>query len=223
MILAAGRGERMRPLTDRTPKVLLEAGGKPLLEWHVERLRSAGFERIVINHAWLGEQIEQRLGDGSRFGLRILYSREAQALETAGGIVNALPLIGDSPFLVVNGDVFTDFDFAALVPRLSALSGSDSLAHLVLVDNPPHHPRGDFVLRDGRVMADGEERLTFSGIGVYRPQLFASVAAGERARLAPVLGAAMGRGAVSGERYCGLWFDVGTPARLAELNRLLTH
>jgi MurNAc alpha-1-phosphate uridylyltransferase len=223
MILAAGRGERMRPLTNRTPKVLLEVGGKPLVQWHVERLHSAGFERIVINHAWLGEQIEQRLGDGSRFGLRILYSREAQALETAGGIVNALPLIGDDSFLVVNGDVFTDFDFAGLVPRLMALGESDSLAHLVLVDNPFHHPRGDFVLRNGRVIQDGEERLTFSGIGVYRSQLFESVAAGERAQLAPILGAAMGRGAVSGERYRGLWFDVGTPARLAELNRLLRH
>jgi N-acetyl-alpha-D-muramate 1-phosphate uridylyltransferase len=223
MILAAGRGERMRPLTDRTPKVLLEAGGKPLVQWHVERLRSAGFERIVINHAWLGEQIERTLGDGSRFGLRIAYSREAQALETAGGIVNALPFIGDGPFLVVNGDVFTDFDFAILAPRLNTLGGPDTLAHLVLVDNPPHHPRGDFVLRDGRVVPDGDERLTFSGIGVYRPQLFSSVAAGERAPLAPVLGAAIGRGAVGGERYRGLWFDVGTPARLAELNRRLAH
>jgi N-acetyl-alpha-D-muramate 1-phosphate uridylyltransferase len=223
MILAAGRGERMRPLTDRTPKVLLEAGGKPLVQWHVERLRSAGFERIVINHAWLGEQIERTLGDGSRFGLSIAYSREAQALETAGGIVNALPLIGDGPFLVVNGDVFTDFDFATLVPRLNTLGAPDTLAHLVLVDNPPHHPRGDFVLRDGRVVPEGDERLTFSGIGVYRPQLFSSVAAGKRAPLAPVLGAAMGLGAVGGERYRGLWFDVGTPARLAELSRRLAH
>jgi MurNAc alpha-1-phosphate uridylyltransferase len=210
MILAAGRGERMRPLTDLTPKVLLEVGGKPLVQWHVERLRSAGFERIVINHAWLGGQIEQALGDGSRFGLRIYYSREAQALETAGGIVNALPLIGAEPFLVVNGDIFTDFDFALLV-------------HLVLIDNPPHHPSGDFALRDQTVLPDGHPRLTFSGIGIYRPELFSTVSAGERAQLAPLLRAAMGKGAVSGERYHGLWFDVGTPARLAELNRLVGH
>jgi MurNAc alpha-1-phosphate uridylyltransferase len=223
MILAAGRGERMRPLTDLTPKVLLEVGGKPLVQWHVERLRSAGFERIVINHAWLGGQIEQALGDGSRFGLRIYYSREAQALETAGGIVNALPLIGAEPFLVVNGDIFTDFDFALLVPRLAALANSDLLAHLVLIDNPPHHPSGDFALRDQTVLPEGHPRLTFSGIGIYRPELFSTVSAGERAQLAPLLRAAMGKGAVSGERYHGLWFDVGTPARLAELNRLVGH
>jgi N-acetyl-alpha-D-muramate 1-phosphate uridylyltransferase len=223
MILAAGRGERMRPLTDLTPKVLLEVGGKPMVEWHVERLRNAGFQRIVINHAWLGEQIEQALGDGTRFGLHIDYSREAQALETAGGIVNALPLIGGEPFLVVNGDVYTDFDFALLVPRLSALIDSDLLAHLVLVDNPPHHPTGDFALVSQTVLRDGHPQLTFSGIGIYRPELFNAVGAGQRAQLAPILRAAMGRGAVSGEHYRGLWFDVGTPARLAELNRLVGH
>ena len=223
MILAAGRGERMRPLTDLTPKVLLEVGGKPLVQWHVEKLCSAGFQRIVINHAWLGEQIEQALGNGTRFGLRIDYSREAQALETAGGIVNALPLIGAEPFLVVNGDVFTDFDFALLVPRLAALANSDLLAHLVLVDNPPHHPSGDFALTNQTVLPDGHLRFTFSGIGIYRPELFSAVGAGERAQLAPLLRAAMSRGAVSGERYHGLWFDVGTPARLAELNRLVGH
>ena len=154
MILAAGRGERMRPLTDRMPKVLLEVGGKPLVQWHVEKLHSAGCERIVINHAWLGEQIEQRLGDGSRFGFRIVYSPEAQALETAGGIAKALPLIGDEPFVVVNGDVFTDFDFAGLLPRLRRLAADGLLAHLVLVDNPPHHPAGDFAL-DGRTARAG--------------------------------------------------------------------
>jgi len=223
MILAAGRGERMRPLTDQTPKVLLEAGGKPLVQWHVEKLRSAGFERIVINHAWLGEQIEQALGDGSRFGLRIDYSREAQALETAGGITNALPLIGSEPFLVINGDVFTDFDFARLVPRLVALAGSGLLAHLILVHNPPHHPNGDFALTEGRVEPDGHPRLTFSGIGLYRPELFSSITAGQRAQLAPLLRAAMSQAAVSGELYHGSWFDVGTSARLAELNRLIAH
>ena len=221
MILAAGRGERMRPLTDLTPKVLLEVGGKPLVQWHVEKLRSAGCERIVINHAWLGEQIEQALGDGSRFGLRIDYSREAQALETAGGIVNALPLIGTDPFLVVNGDIFTEFDFAQLMPRLAALADGNLLAHLVLVDNPPHHPSGDFALMNQTVSPDGATRLTFSGIGIYRPDLFSAVGVGERAQLAPLLRAAMGRAAVSGERYHGLWFDVGTPERLAELNHLV--
>jgi MurNAc alpha-1-phosphate uridylyltransferase len=223
MILAAGRGERMRPLTDVTPKVLLEVGGKPLVQWHVEKLRSAGFDRIVINHAWLGEQIERALGDGTRFGLRIAYSPEAQALETAGGIANALPLIGADPFLVVNGDVFTDFDFTLLVPRLAALVAADLLAHLVLVDNPPHHPGGDFALKKHNVLAEGQPRLTFSGIGLYRPRLFGTVGAGARASLAPLLRAAMDRGAVSGERYHGLWFDVGTPARLAELNRMVGH
>jgi MurNAc alpha-1-phosphate uridylyltransferase len=223
MILAAGRGERMRPLTDATPKVLLEVGGKPLVQWHVEKLRSALFERIVINHAWLGEQIEQALGDGTRFGLRIQYSREAQALETAGGIANALPLIGAEPFLVVNGDIFTDFDFALLIPRLAALASSDLLAHLVLVDNPPHHPTGDFALTGQNVSAEAWPRLTFSGIGVYRPELFRAVDAGQRAQLALLLRAAMGKGVVTGELYHGLWFDVGTPARLAELNRLVGH
>jgi N-acetyl-alpha-D-muramate 1-phosphate uridylyltransferase len=221
MILAAGRGERMRPLTDHTPKVLLEAGGKPLVQWHVEKLWRAGFEQIVINHAWLGEQIEQTMGDGTRFGPRIVYSPEAQALETAGGITKALPLLGAQPFLVVNGDIFTDFDFGRLVPRLGALASDGLLAHLVLVDNPPHHPSGDFVLRETRVEAEGDTRLTFSGIGIYGPQLFASVAAGGRAQLAPLLRAAMGERRVSGERHAGLWFDVGTPERLTELNRLL--
>ena len=223
MILAAGRGERMRPLTDLTPKVLLKVDGKPLVQWHLEKLRSAGFERVVINHAWLGAQIEQALGDGRRFGLRIDYSQEAQALETAGGIANALPLIGTDPFLVVNGDIFTDFDFALLVPRLAALADTNLLAHLVLVDNPPHHPGGDFALMDQSVSPDGDARLTFSGIGMYRPDLFSAIQAGKRAQLAPLLRTAMGRAAVSGERYRGLWFDVGTPARLAELNRLVGH
>jgi MurNAc alpha-1-phosphate uridylyltransferase len=221
MILAAGRGERMRPLTDQTPKVLLEAGGKPLVQWHVEKLWRAGFDRIVVNHAWLGEQIEQALGDGSRFGPRIVYSPEAQALESAGGIARALPLIGAETFLVVNGDVFTDFDFTRLVPRLGALAANRLLAHLVLVDNPPHHPAGDFALQGEHVAPDGDTRLTFSGIGIYRPELFGSIAAGSRAQLAPLLRAAMRQRVVSGEHYAGLWFDVGTPARLEELNRVL--
>jgi len=221
MILAAGRGERMRPLTDRTPKVLLEAGGKPLIQWHVENLRRAGFDQIVINHAWLGGQIEQRLGDGGRFGVRIAYSPEGQALETAGGIALALALIGDDPFIVVNGDIFTDLDFGGLVPRLSALAAGNLLAHLVLVDNPAHHPQGDFALHGETVTPTGDKRLTFSGVGLYRPQLFDAIKAGDRAPLAPLLRAAMQRGAVSGERFGGLWLDIGTPERLQELNRML--
>jgi MurNAc alpha-1-phosphate uridylyltransferase len=222
MILAAGRGERMRPLTDRTPKVLLEVGGKPLLQWHIEKLGRAGFEHIVINHAWLGEQIEQRLGDGSRFGVRIAYSPEGEALETAGGIAKALTLIGDDPFMVVNGDVFTDLDFAGLAPRFATLFAGERQAHLVLVDNPPHHPQGDFALHGESVAPGGEHRLTFSGIGVYRPELFDTIKAGERAPLAPLLRAAMQRGAVTGERFTGLWFDVGTPERLHELDRMVS-
>jgi len=221
MILAAGRGERMRPLTDQTPKALLAAGGKPLLQWHVENLQRAGVDRIVVNHAWLGEQIEQRLGDGSRFGLRIVYSPEVQALETAGGIANALPLIGNEPFLVVNGDVFSDFEYVQILPRIEALATESLCAHLVLVNNPPHHPRGDFALAGERVAPDGHQRLTFSGIGLYHPRLFAPVSPGDRAPLAPLLRMAMGDGAVTGEHYRGLWVDVGTPERLAELNRVL--
>ncbi|PWT70897.1 MAG: mannose-1-phosphate guanylyltransferase, partial [Proteobacteria bacterium] len=167
MILAAGRGERMRPLTDSVPKVLLEAGGKPLIQWQLENLARAGYDPIVINHAWLGEQIERRLGGGARFGVRLLYSAEGAPLETAGGIVNALPLLGEEPFLVVNGDVFTDFDFAWLRPRLAGLAKGANLAHLVLVDNPVHHPIGDFALDGERVSTEGEHRLTFSGIGLY--------------------------------------------------------
>jgi MurNAc alpha-1-phosphate uridylyltransferase len=221
MILAAGRGERMRPLTDHTPKVLLQVGGKPLVQWHVEKLWRAGFDQIVINHAWLGEQIEKALGNGARFGPRIVYSAEAQALETAGGITKALPLLGTQPFLVVNGDIFTDFDFGRLVPRLGQLAADGLLAHLVLVDNPAHHPNGDFALCETGVEAEGETRLTFSGIGIYQPELFESVDAGGRAQLAPLLRAAMGKHRVSGERHTGLWCDVGTPERLIELNRVL--
>jgi MurNAc alpha-1-phosphate uridylyltransferase len=222
MILAAGRGERMRPLTDSTPKVMLAAGGRPLIEWHLEKLARAGVDSVVINHAWLGEQIEQCLGDGRRFGLDIVYSAEQQALESAGGIANALPLIGAEPFLVVNGDVFTDLDFTALVPHLARLNAPSPLAHLVLVDNPEHHPGGDFVLAGETVTSSGPARLTFSGIGLYHPALFHGVARGHPARLAPLLRAAMDQQLITGERYGGLWIDVGTPQRLADLDRLLT-
>lgn len=218
MILAAGRGERMRPLTDATPKPLLRIADKPLIVWHIEGLVAAGIERIVINHAWLGEQIEAALGDGSTLGAHIRYSREGKALETAGGIANALHLLGAGPFLVVNGDVFTDFDFRALHAVARAMPARGTVAHLVLVDNPEHNSKGDFAL-DGDLVRDCEtQRLTFAGIGLYQPELFGAVAPGEPAKLAPLLRAAMREDHVSGQHHRGLWADIGTPARLAELD-----
>lgn len=217
MILAAGRGERMRPLTDRLPKPLLPVGGKPLIVWHLERLAAAGFQDVVVNHAWLGYEIERALGDGAAFGLRIHYSPENTALETAGGIAQALPLLGPDPFLVVNGDIWCDWEPAS-APALAATLPAGG-AWLLLVDNPPQHPAGDFALdRDGRVADDGEPRLTFSGIGVYHPMLFADVARGSAARLAPLLRQAMARDRVRGARHTGRWIDVGTPQRLADLD-----
>jgi MurNAc alpha-1-phosphate uridylyltransferase len=232
LVLAAGRGERVRPLTDVTPKPLLEAGGKPLLAWHLEKLAALGVRDVAINVSHLAARFAATLGDGARWGLRIHYLDEgAVALDTGGGMLNALPLLGDAPFLAVNGDIWTDFDFARL-PR-----EPQGLAHLVLVDNPPHHRQGDFVLRDGAVVdrtaADaGETTLTFAGIGVYRGELVrgwqavigdapGADATPPRFGLAPLLRAAMHRGAVSGERHAGAWTDVGTPARLAELDARL--
>ncbi|HEX6928603.1 MAG TPA: nucleotidyltransferase family protein [Gammaproteobacteria bacterium] len=213
MILAAGRGERLRPLTDTTPKPLLEVQGRPLLQWHVERLRDAGFDELIVNASWLKEQLADFLGDGSRFGVRVHVSVEPSgALETAGGIVQALPLLGER-FLVVNGDIFTDFDFRAL----SGMPPNGDLAHLVLVPNPAHHANGDFGLIDGRVHDAAGERLTFSGIGVYRRELFAACEPGVR-KLAPLLRGAMRENRVSGETHAGAWSDVGTPERLAMLN-----
>lgn len=217
MILAAGRGERLRPLTDQVPKPLLPAGGRPLIEWQIERLVQGGFRDLVINHAHLGARIEAALGDGARLGARIRYSPEAVALETAGGIAAALPLLGEAPFAVVNGDVFCEYPFAALAAAAARMGGDAGIdAHLVLVDNPEHHPGGDFSLCDGQVTKTGE-RLTFSGMGVYRPALFAGIAAGSRAALAPLLRAAVARGRVRGEHFRGYWLDVGTAQRLAEL------
>jgi len=211
MILAAGRGERMRPLTDTTPKPLLSVGSKSLIEYHLHALHTAGISEVVINHAWLGEQIETLLGNGSRYGVNITYSREGeQALETGGGIFKALPLLGDAPFIVTNADIWTDFDYARLPTRL------DGLAHLVLVDNPEHHPDGDFVLKEQMVSANGEGRLTFSGIGVYSAALFEGVKE-TVFPLAPLLRSAMQNGQVSGEHHTGHWSDVGTPKRLEEL------
>jgi N-acetyl-alpha-D-muramate 1-phosphate uridylyltransferase len=218
-ILAAGRGERMRPLTDHTPKPLLPAGGKPLIVWHLERLAAAGFRDVVINHAHLGEQIEAALGDGSQWGLHIRYSAEPPgALETAGGIANALPLLGDQPFLVVNGDIWCDFDFG----RFSGSTAAD--AHLVMVANPAHHAGGDFCLDDRRVIyADGEQTLTYAGIGVFSPSFFADVKRGTVMKLRPLLDAAIAAGTLTGERYTGRWVDVGTPQRLAELDAELRN
>ncbi len=217
MILAAGRGERMRPLTDTIPKPLLEVGRKPLIVWHIEHLAQAGIRELVINHAHLGQQIEAFLGDGSRFGVSIHYSPETEALETAGGIANALPLLGSDPFLVINGDVFCDFDYTLLSREAARLD--QHIACLVLVDNPPHHPTGDFFLDGEKVRAQGMPLLTFSGIGLYRPQLFNAIPRGSKAKLAPLLREAMEYGTVSGMRHHGRWVDVGTPQRLAELDK----
>ena len=217
MILAAGRGVRMRPLTDTRPKSLLVAGGKPLIAWHLEKLARAGFTDVVINHAHLGHMIEAELGDGARFGVKLRYSPEAEALETAGGIAQALPMLGAAPFLVINADVYTDFDFAAL----AAHELGERLAHLVLVDNPAQHPRGDFALQAGSVREAGESLLTYSGIGVYAPQLFAGIPAGAKVALAPLLRKAMAAGRVSGEHYRGRWHDIGTAERLQALDAAL--
>jgi MurNAc alpha-1-phosphate uridylyltransferase len=222
MILAAGRGERMRPLTDTCPKPLLQAGGLPLIGWHLRRLAGAGFREVVINHAWLGEQIERTLGDGSDWGMSIRYSPEAQALETAGGIAQALPLLGDEPFLVINGDIWCDWNPARARTIAARLEALDWLAWCVLVDNPEHHPEGDFVLDGGRLADGGAPRLTFSGIGVYRPALFQSVTCGMRAPLAPLLRNAAAQRRAGAERHDGRWTDVGTPQRLAALDAQLT-
>jgi MurNAc alpha-1-phosphate uridylyltransferase len=239
MILAAGRGERMRPLTDTKPKPLLEVHGKPLIEYHIERLVSAGIKRIVINHAWLGKQIVQRLGDGSRFNVDIVYSKEETALETAGGIKQALPHLcqndASDAFLVVNGDVFTDISFAKTLAVLDGpfFSGEKEfpLAHLILVPNPPHNPDGDFYLhgtsvqktlsgdlaQQSTIQQAFSGKFTFSGIGVYRKALFDNLTQTSQ-RLAPVLVEAMAHDQVSGTLFKGLWVDIGTPERLAQLN-----
>ncbi len=222
MILAAGRGERMRPLTDNLPKPLLKVAGKMLIEYHLEKLKAAHITDVVINHAWLGEKIEMALGDGSRYGLNIHYSPEAEALETAGGILNALPLLrgvnGEvEAFIVINGDIYCDFDLSNLPHSLSGL------AHLLLVKNPLHHSAGDFVLtKSGAVEQTGENMQTFSGIGVYHPDLFKGYPGGKLA-LGPVLRKAMDQHRVTGESYSGNWHDIGTPERLNELDLYLSE
>ena len=242
MILAAGRGERMRPLTDHSPKPLLAVGGKPLIVWHLERLAAAGFRDIVINHAWLGQMIEDALGDGTRWGLRIRYSPETVALETAGGIAQALPLLSedDTPFLVVNGDVWSDWEPALAQDAAVRMAQAGAQAWLLLVDNPAHNPNGDFRLAQSGGVSDGKHPtngadpvdgtvqstnaisvLTFSGTAVYHPALFRDLTPGQAAALAPLLRAAMLRDAVIGSHHDGAWVDVGTPARLAELDAQL--
>ncbi len=214
MILAAGRGERMRPLTDTTPKPLLDVAGRRLIEYHIQNLVAAGITELVINHAYLGEQIEMLLADGSVYGVSIQYSPEREALETGGGIFNALPLLGDAPFVVVNGDVWTDYPFQQLPDSIAGL------AHLLLVNNPEHNPLGDFALRDGLVSATAEPKFTFSGISILRPEIFADCQPGIFP-LAPVLRQAMQIGKVMGEHYAGGWCDVGTPERLQQLEQKL--
>ena len=204
MILAAGRGERLRPYTDNCPKPLLEVKGIPLIEYHLRALARAGMESVVINVSWLADMIEQRLGDGSRFELQIIYSREDEALETAGGILQALPWLDDR-FIVVNGDVFTDYDFKQL-PEI------DTDAHLVLVDNPEHNPAGDFALVDGQIGNQEQGRYTFAGIAMYQKSFYKGLSEGKRA-LAPLLREGAESGRVSGEYFDGEWFDVGTVER----------
>lgn len=213
MILAAGRGERLRPITDSIPKPLVKVRGKSLIQHHVEALVSAGFTELVINHAWFGEKIEAALGDGDQFGASIQYSAEGTALETGGGIQKALPLLGDDPFLVVNGDVFTDYPFSQLTNQPS------KLVHLVLVCNPPQHPKGDFALQDDRLLRQGDDMHTFSGIGVYSPNFFKDCKPG-KFPLAPMLYDAIEQGQATGELYDGLWEDVGTVERLNKLNEV---
>jgi MurNAc alpha-1-phosphate uridylyltransferase len=218
MVLAAGRGERMRPLTDREPKPLLRVGGKRLIEYHLERLADGGFRDVIINTAWLGDLIESALGDGARYGLNITYSHERpEALETGGGIFNALPLLGSAPFLLVNGDVWTDIDFGALRRDLPAAA----LAHLVLVPNPPQHMRGDFALADGFVREGEGERYTYSGMGIYSPRLFAG-STGGKFPLLPLLRQAIAANALTGELHDGQWYDIGTIERLKALDSQLS-
>src|SRR4051812_25890604 len=219
MILAAGRGERMRPLTDAKPKPMLEAAGKPIIVWTIEALARAGFRELVINVSHFGEVIERGLGDGRRWNVSIRYSRETEPLETAGGIATALPLLGSEPFVVVNGDIYCDFDFRRLRDVLHAPDGP--LAHLVLVGNPAHHPSGDFAVQGKRVLNAGNPMYTFSGVGAYRPALFESVAPNTRAQLASLLRPAIEAGHVTGETHAGRWSDIGTPERLYALEALL--
>jgi len=217
MILAAGRGERLRPLTDTLPKPLIKIAGKSLIEHHIENLAKAGIEEIIINTAWLAEKIHQQLTDGSKYGISIIYSDEGDALETAGGIINALPLLGNEPFLVVNSDIWCDFDFSTLA-ELSA----DRQAHLVLVNNPAHHPEGDFALSDGLIKNTGQTMYTYSGIGIYHPDFFSAQKKGA-SPLAPIIREKCEQNLVSGQYHAGRWTDVGTVERLQQLEQQLRN
>jgi MurNAc alpha-1-phosphate uridylyltransferase len=221
MILAAGRGERLRPLTDTIPKPLIQAGPKRLIEYLIDNLVAAGFNDLVINYAHLGEQFPQYLGDGSRYGARIQYSPEVDGgLETAGGIINALPLLGEAPFLVVNGDIWTDFDFNDIRQDILA---EGMLCHLVLVDNPPHNPDGDFGLdQSSRLSTDSDKKWTFSGIGLYRPEMFAGMDNSKRA-LKPLFEQGIETSRISGQLHHGDWSDIGTIERLEALEKQLTN
>lgn len=226
MILAAGRGERMRPLTDTCPKPLIPAGGQPLIVWHLRALAKAGIREVIINHAWLGEQIEATLGDGSQWGLQLSYSPERSALETAGGIAKALDFFQGQPFLVMNGDIWSDWDPAQAFAIAERLQEGPELAWLVLTPNPPHHPAGDFGMQDGQLplcaqTAAEARSATLSGIGVYKPELFVHLSKDQPAKLAPLLYAAIEHQQVLGTLHPGFWMDVGTPERLAQLNQHL--
>jgi len=225
MVLAAGKGERMQPLTLETPKPLLQAGGKSLIQHQIEKLAHDGFKDLIINHAWLGEQIESALGNGEGLGVSIQWSREGEPLETAGGIIQAMPLLDqDQPFVCVNADIWTDFTFRTLrsVNRLASVNGQELLAWLVLVTNPAHHPEGDFVLDGDRIREPevDEPAFTYSGIAAFHPALFKNIDPGKRS-VVPLLKAAMKEGRVGGEFHDGAWFDIGTPERLQALDQYL--
>ena len=224
ILLAAGRGERMRPLTDSCPKPLLRAGGKALIEWQLERLAGAGFDDVVINHSHFGSLIESTLGDGRRFGVRLRYSPEAAALETAGGVAQALPLLGPDPVLVVSADIHTDFDYASLGPRIAEIARDPvgTVAHFVLVDNPPWHPGGDMGLAGGRVSRDAE-RLTYGNISIFHPRMYAGIVPGTHLRIFPWAYQFVDSGRVTGEHFRGAWDNVGTPEQLEALDRRLSR
>jgi len=217
MVLAAGRGERLRPLTERLPKPLVEAGGKALIDWHLERLAAAGLRDVVVNVSHLADQVVRHVGDGKRYGLRVAWSREAEPLETAGGIANARALLGDAPFLLVNSDIYCDYDFSAL----SRIALKNDLAHIVLVPNPAHHAEGDFTLESGMVGNGSAPRYTYAGVALMSPGLVSAVNPGDKAPLGPLLRKAAGERRLSGELHRGLWTDVGTAARLDELRTML--
>jgi N-acetyl-alpha-D-muramate 1-phosphate uridylyltransferase len=223
MILAAGRGERMRPLSDKTPKPLLEAGGKPLIVWQLEKLVAAGFVDVVVNVAHHGEAIATALGNGSRFGAKVSYSHESEPLEVGGGIATALPLLGQPVALVVSGDVYIEYDYASLRAKAQAIGASSEppLLHMVMVPNPPYHPAGDFSLHDGRLALNGASRLTFGNVALYRTALFNGLPRGKKLQMLPLFRDWIGRGWASGERYDGMWANVGTPEELQRLDRLL--